>query len=125
MVRQTMIPDPSSVCTSKFSVTFPMFAKIDLNGTNAHPLYQHLKFEKPGILGTEAIKWNFTNESWKYARGETRKRTATSITIHSRHLAPILFSRGLQAITRSKQISQYSSLTPIHMVGEASVVSHK
>jgi glutathione peroxidase len=37
-----------------------MFAKIDVNGTNAHPLYQYLKSEKPGILGTEAIKWNFT-----------------------------------------------------------------
>jgi glutathione peroxidase len=47
-------------CTSKFSVTFPMFAKIDVNGMNAHPLYQYLKSEKPGILGTEAIKWNFT-----------------------------------------------------------------
>lgn len=47
-------------CTSKFSVTFPMFAKIDVNGANAHPLYQYLKLEKPGILGTEAIKWNFT-----------------------------------------------------------------
>ena len=47
-------------CTSKFSVTFPMFAKIDVNGANAHPLYQYLKSEKPGILGTEAIKWNFT-----------------------------------------------------------------
>ena len=47
-------------CTRNFRVTFPMFAKIDVNGTNAHPLYQYLKSEKPGILGTEAIKWNFT-----------------------------------------------------------------
>jgi glutathione peroxidase len=47
-------------CTSNFRVTFPMFAKIDVNGTNAHPLYQYLKSEKPGILGTEGIKWNFT-----------------------------------------------------------------
>ena len=47
-------------CTRNFSVTFPMFAKIDVNGMNAHPLYQYLKSEKPGILGTEAIKWNFT-----------------------------------------------------------------
>lgn len=47
-------------CTKSFSVTFPMFAKIDVNGANAHPLYQYLKSEKPGILGTEAIKWNFT-----------------------------------------------------------------
>ena len=47
-------------CTRIFRVTFPMFAKIDVNGTHAHPLYQYLKSEKPGILGTEAIKWNFT-----------------------------------------------------------------
>ena len=47
-------------CTRHFRVTFPMFTKIDVNGANAHPLYQHLKAEKPGILGTEAIKWNFT-----------------------------------------------------------------
>ena len=47
-------------CTSNFRVTFPMFAKIDVNGTHAHLLYQYLKSEKPGILGTEAIKWNFT-----------------------------------------------------------------
>jgi len=47
-------------CTRNFGVTFPMFAKIDVNGANAHPLYQYLKSEKPGILGTEAIKWNFT-----------------------------------------------------------------
>ncbi len=47
-------------CTRNFRVTFPMFAKIDVNGANAHPLYQYLKSEKPGILGTEAVKWNFT-----------------------------------------------------------------
>ena len=47
-------------CTRNFSVTFPMFAKIDVNGANAHPLYQYLKSENSGILGTEAIKWNFT-----------------------------------------------------------------
>jgi glutathione peroxidase len=47
-------------CTSKYDVTFPMFAKIDVNGDNAAPLYRHLKHAKPGVLGTEAIKWNFT-----------------------------------------------------------------
>ena len=47
-------------CTRNYGVTFPMFAKIDVNGANAHPLYQYLKSEKPGFLGTEAIKWNFT-----------------------------------------------------------------
>jgi glutathione peroxidase len=47
-------------CESKFGVSFPMFAKIDVNGDNAHPLYQHLKKTAPGLLGTEGIKWNFT-----------------------------------------------------------------
>ena len=41
-------------CTRNYGVTFPMFAKIDVNGVNAHPLYKYLKSEKPGILGTEA-----------------------------------------------------------------------
>jgi glutathione peroxidase len=47
-------------CTGRYGVTFPMFAKIEVNGANAHPLYAYLKSEKAGILGTEAIKWNFT-----------------------------------------------------------------
>ncbi len=47
-------------CSTRYDVTFPLFAKIEVNGANAHPLYQWLKGEKPGILGTEAIKWNFT-----------------------------------------------------------------
>jgi len=41
-------------------VTFPMFAKIEVNGAQAHPLYQYLKQQQPGILGSQAIKWNFT-----------------------------------------------------------------
>jgi glutathione peroxidase len=49
-----------SFCSTRYDVTFPLFAKIDVNGSNAHPLYQWLKSEKAGILGTEAIKWNFT-----------------------------------------------------------------
>jgi glutathione peroxidase len=47
-------------CSTTYDVSFPMFAKVDVNGDNAHPLYRHLKGEKPGVLGTEAIKWNFT-----------------------------------------------------------------
>lgn len=47
-------------CESRFHVTFPMFAKIDVNGTDAHPLYRWLTAEKPGVFGTQAIKWNFT-----------------------------------------------------------------
>jgi glutathione peroxidase len=46
-------------CTTNYAVTFPMFAKIDVNGSNAHPLYQYLKAEKSGLLGS-SIKWNFT-----------------------------------------------------------------
>jgi glutathione peroxidase len=47
-------------CTDKYDVTFPMFAKIEVNGANAHPLFQTLKEKAPGLLGTQAIKWNFT-----------------------------------------------------------------
>jgi glutathione peroxidase len=47
-------------CSRNYGVTFPMFAKIEVNGESAHQLYKYLKSEKPGILGPEAIKWNFT-----------------------------------------------------------------
>ncbi|MFO1413008.1 MAG: glutathione peroxidase [Burkholderiales bacterium] len=47
-------------CELNFGVTFPLFAKIDVNGDDAAPLYKYLKAEKPGLLGSEAIKWNFT-----------------------------------------------------------------
>ncbi len=47
-------------CSLTYDVKFPLFQKIDVNGSDAAPLYQFLKAEKPGLLGTEAIKWNFT-----------------------------------------------------------------
>jgi len=47
-------------CELNFGVTFPLFAKIEVNGPGAHPLYQHLKAQAPGLLGSKAIKWNFT-----------------------------------------------------------------
>ena len=47
-------------CSLTYNVTFPMFAKIDVNGSDTHPLYQYLKSECKGILGTEIVKWNFT-----------------------------------------------------------------
>ena len=47
-------------CSTRFEVTFPMFAKIRVNGSDAHPLYRFLKESLPGLLGSEAIKWNFT-----------------------------------------------------------------
>ena len=49
-----------SFCEVNYGVTFPLFAKIDVNGKNAAPLYEHLKKSKPGLLGSEGIKWNFT-----------------------------------------------------------------
>ena len=49
-----------SFCSLTYDVTFPMFAKIEVNGANAHPLFKVLKAAAPGLLGTERIKWNFT-----------------------------------------------------------------
>jgi glutathione peroxidase len=47
-------------CSTSYDVTFPLYSKIDVNGAAAAPVYQYLKAERPGLLGTEAIKWNFT-----------------------------------------------------------------
>lgn len=50
----------ANFCSLTYDVTFPVLAKIDVNGPSAHPLYAYLKHEQKGLLGTEAIKWNFT-----------------------------------------------------------------
>jgi glutathione peroxidase len=50
----------ASFCSLTYDVTFPVMSKIDVNGADAHPLYRFLKKEQKGVLGTEAIKWNFT-----------------------------------------------------------------
>ena len=50
----------AAFCDSGYQITFPLFAKVEVNGPSAHPLYRYLKAEAPGILGTRAIKWNFT-----------------------------------------------------------------
>lgn len=50
----------AAFCDLQFKITFPMFAKIEVNGPNASPVYAWLKNEKTGLLGTDAIKWNFT-----------------------------------------------------------------
>lgn len=47
-------------CSLTYNVTFPVLSKVDVNGSETAPVYQYLKSESPGILGTEAIKWNFT-----------------------------------------------------------------
>ena len=47
-------------CDLNFNISFELFSKIDVNGDNTHPLFEHLKSEAPGILGSKGIKWNFT-----------------------------------------------------------------
>ena len=74
-------------CELNFGVTFPMFAKVDVNGDNAAPLFKFLKAEKPGLLGSEAIKWNFTkflvdregNVVKRYAPNDTPESIAKDI----------------------------------------------
>lgn len=80
-----------SFCSEKYAVTFPLFAKIDVNGANAHPLYKFLKHAAPGLLGSEAIKWNFTkflidrdgNVVRRYASADTPEKI-------DKHLRPLL-----------------------------------
>lgn len=50
----------ATFCSITYDVTFPVFAKVDVNGDNAAPLFQRLKKEAPGVLGSQGIKWNFT-----------------------------------------------------------------
>jgi glutathione peroxidase len=50
----------AAFCATNFGVSFPMFAKVEVNGARAHPLFDHLKRQAPGLLGSRAIKWNFT-----------------------------------------------------------------
>ncbi|AYA76750.1 glutathione peroxidase [Bacillus sp. Y1] len=52
--------DIQSFCEMNFGVTFPLFSKVDVNGKSAHPLFQYLTEEAPGVLGMKAVKWNFT-----------------------------------------------------------------
>lgn len=66
-------------CRLNYGVTFPMFAKIEVNGKNTHPLYEHLKKEQPGLLGSSGIKWNFT-KFLVDPDGNVIKRFASSTT---------------------------------------------
>ncbi len=71
-----------SFCSSHFAVTFPVFAKLEVNGDGAHPLYRQLKAAAPGVLGSEAIKWNFTKFLIS-AEGEVVDRFAPTTTPES------------------------------------------
>jgi len=78
-------------CALTYDVSFPMFAKIDVNGANAHPLWKWLKEEKGGLLGFDGIKWNFTK--FLVGRdGAVVKRYAPTDTPEKieRELAPVL-----------------------------------
>jgi len=70
-------------CQLNYGVSFPMFAKIDVNGADADPLFKHLKKEAPGVLGSEGIKWNFTkfliDRSGKVVRRYAPKDTPKAI----------------------------------------------
>ena len=65
-------------CQRNYGVSFPMFAKVDVNGPSAHPLYQYLSTQAKGILGTQRIKWNFT-KFFINQKGEVIKRYAPII----------------------------------------------
>ncbi len=66
-------------CSTQYDVTFPMFAKVEVNGEHADPLYKWLKSEGRGILGSESIKWNFT-KFLVDAEGQVVKRYASTDT---------------------------------------------
>lgn len=74
-------------CSLKFGVTFPLYAKVDVNGDKEHPLYKFLKTAKPGLLGTEKIKWNFSKfligrdgvPLRRYAPGATAEKMSPDI----------------------------------------------
>ena len=66
-------------CSLTYDVTFPMFAKVNVNGADAHPLFKHLKKAAPGLLGSEGIKWNFT-KFLVDPTGQTVKRYAPTDT---------------------------------------------
>ena len=68
-----------SFCSLTYEVTFPLFAKIEVNGNGAHPLYKYLKKAQPGLFGSEAIKWNFT-KFLVNREGQVLKRYAPSDT---------------------------------------------
>lgn len=70
-----------SFCSLKYNVTFPIFAKVSVNGRHAHPLYRHLKSAAPGFLWTRAVKWNFT-KFLVDREGKVMRRFATATKPH-------------------------------------------
>jgi glutathione peroxidase len=78
--------DIGAFCQRNYGVSFPMMAKIEVNGANAHPLYVWLKQQAPGLLGTQRIKWNFTK--FLVGRdGQVRERFAPQTSPEKLHSA--------------------------------------
>jgi glutathione peroxidase len=75
-------------CSQRYDVTFPLFAKIDVNGRNTHPLYRYLKAARKGFLGREAIAWNFT----KFLVG----RDGEVLRRYGSRVAPEIIERALE-----------------------------
>lgn len=81
----------SEFCELNYGVTFPMFAKIDVNGENAHPLFRHLTTAAPGLLGSKAVKWNFTKFLVDRAgRPVSRHAPTTPPAALARHIEALL-----------------------------------
>jgi glutathione peroxidase len=73
--------DISEFCQVNYGVTFPMFAKVDVNGEDAHPLFDYLKENAKGLLGSKAVKWNFT-KFLVNRNGEVVDRIASATSPH-------------------------------------------
>jgi glutathione peroxidase len=88
--------DPDkSFCSLNYEVSFPLFAKIEVNGPNAHPLYREIKAAAPGIFGSQGVKWNFTKFLLD-AEGKVIKRYApvTKPEILAADIAALLTTEG-------------------------------
>ena len=88
-------PGPESeilaYCTATYGVTFPLFAKIDVNGPTTHPIYQHLKSAKRGFLGRRTIAWNFTKFLLdREGAVVARYASWTKPSAIERHIVPLL-----------------------------------
>lgn len=83
-------PTIQQFCETQYGVTFPMFAKIDVNGAHAHPLYRYLTAAKPGLFGLQRIKWNFTKFLVDRA-GRPVKR-------YGPRIAPAAIARDIEAL---------------------------
>lgn len=82
-------------CQKNFGVSFPLSAKIDVNGADAHPLWRHLVAAKPGLLGSRRIKWNFT-KFLVDGEGRIRKRFAP-------YVKPAALERAIETLLRTQK----------------------